>query len=62
MSYLQLFENFISEEEGATGVEYALLAALLSVAIVGSTSALSGSVQNMYVGAMGAVVAAMTGS
>lgn len=38
----------IVDESGATAIEYALILALLTLAIVGSINDLSNSLQNMY--------------
>lgn len=38
-----LFARFVKDESGATAIEYGLIAALVSVAIIGALTALSGS-------------------
>jgi len=41
--------KFINDESGATAIEYALLAALISVAILGGATLLGNSVSSNYV-------------
>ena len=38
-----LIQRFKSDEEGATAIEYGLIAALIAVAIIGAISAVGGS-------------------
>lgn len=45
---MHLFASFIRDETGATAIEYGLIAALLSVAIAGSTMFLSGGISNTF--------------
>ena len=40
--------GFIKEEDGATAIEYGLIAALVSVAAIGALSAMGGSLTDMY--------------
>lgn len=47
-SLLSVFPKYLHDETGATSVEYAVIASLLSVVIVGSLLALNGSITNMY--------------
>jgi pilus assembly protein Flp/PilA len=35
----KLFQNFITDENGATAIEYGLIAALIAVAIIGGVTA-----------------------
>ena len=37
-----LFRQFLSNEDGATAIEYGLIAALIAVAIIGALTALAG--------------------
>jgi pilus assembly protein Flp/PilA len=39
---MNMITRFAKDESGATAIEYGLIAALVSVAIIGSLSALSG--------------------
>lgn len=39
---------FLHNESGATAIEYALIASLLSMAIIGSAFLMGGGVQNMW--------------
>lgn len=41
-------ENFLSDESGATAIEYGLIAALVSVAAVGALSAMGTSLTSMF--------------
>lgn len=52
--------NLIRNEEGATALEYGLLAALIAVAIIGSVQALSGAVQGVFNNAATEMNSAMT--
>ena len=40
--------EFLKDERGATAIEYGLLAALVSVAIITALTAVSGGLQNTY--------------
>ena len=40
--------GFIKDEEGATAIEYGLIAALVSVAAIGALSALGGSLTGIF--------------
>ncbi len=39
---------FIGDEDGATAIEYGLIAALVSVAAIGALTAMGGSLQTMF--------------
>ncbi len=43
-----MFSRFVKEEDGATAIEYGLIAALISVAIIGAVSALGGSLDTKF--------------
>jgi pilus assembly protein Flp/PilA len=43
-----LFARFLKDESGATAIEYGLIAALISVAIIGAASSLGGSISNTF--------------
>jgi pilus assembly protein Flp/PilA len=45
---LNKINSFIAEDSGATAIEYALIAALVSVAIIGALTALSSKLQNTF--------------
>ena len=45
---MELLKNFIDCESGATVIEYALVASLISMAIFGAIVSLGTSVQNYY--------------
>jgi len=44
----RLLKSFLSATEGATAVEYGLLAALISIGLLGGLSAFSGSLQDTF--------------
>jgi pilus assembly protein Flp/PilA len=46
MNTLKLIKNFVRNEDGATAIEYGLIAALISVAIIGGATATGGGVGN----------------
>jgi pilus assembly protein Flp/PilA len=41
--------NFVNDEEGATAIEYGLLAALIAAVIIGSVSALGTRIDSTFV-------------
>lgn len=43
-----LLSGFLADESGATAIEYALIASLLSIAIVGSAFLLGGGLQDLW--------------
>lgn len=53
-----MLKRFWSEERGADATEYALLAALIAVAIVGGAQAMGGSLDNAFNSVAGSVSAA----
>ncbi len=42
------FAGFVRDERGATAIEYALIAGLISIVIVGAVTAIGGSVNNLF--------------
>ena len=42
------FQTFISQDRGATAVEYALLVGLIAVAIIGAVTALGGQLNTLF--------------
>jgi pilus assembly protein Flp/PilA len=44
----KLFARFLKDETGASAVEYALIVALIAVAIIGATSKLGISIKDMF--------------
>lgn len=40
--------NFAKREDGATAIEYALIAGLIAVVIIGATTALGGSIKTTF--------------
>ena len=59
MTILPMIERFLKEDDGATGIEYGLLAALIAAVVVGGQSALSATLQSMYTNSMGLITAAV---
>ena len=43
-----MLKRFLKNEDGATAIEYGLIAALIGVAIIGAVSAVGGSLQNTF--------------
>ena len=60
MAILSMIELFLTDEDGATGIEYALLAALIAAVVIGAQSALSATLRTMYTTAMGLIATAIT--
>lgn len=48
MSMMTAVKNFLREEDGATAIEYGLIAALISVAIVTFLSPIGDKLQNVF--------------
>ncbi len=38
LTFIQVIRNFLSDEEGVTAIEYALIAALIAVAIIAAVT------------------------
>ena len=47
-SILQALRQFIREEEGVTAIEYALIAALIAIVIIGGATAVGLNVNNLF--------------
>ena len=45
---IRTFIRFAKDEEGATAIEYGLIAALVSVAAIGALTAMGGSLSTMF--------------
>lgn len=43
-----MFKRFLSNERGATAIEYGLIAALIGVAIIGAVTTVGGSLQGTF--------------
>jgi len=54
-----MFTAFLRDEQGATAIEYALIAALVAVAIIVAVEQLGGSVGNLFQGVSDKVTAKM---
>lgn len=48
MNFLNLAQRLVVEEDGADATEYALLAALIAVAIIASVNTLSGGISKVF--------------
>ncbi len=55
------FARFVKDENGATAIEYGLIAALVSVAAIGALTALGGSLSNLFTTVSSAVATASSG-
>ncbi len=47
-TFFQSFKSFWIDEDGATAIEYGLLASLIALAIVGGATALGGSINDLF--------------
>ncbi len=45
---MKFVERFLKDESGATAIEYGLIAALISVAIIGGAGALGNGIDNTF--------------
>ncbi|MEM7462106.1 MAG: Flp family type IVb pilin [Pseudomonadota bacterium] len=45
---MKLATRFLKNEAGATAIEYGLIAALISVAVIGGATTIGGSVNNTF--------------
>jgi pilus assembly protein Flp/PilA len=52
-------KNLLVDEEGATAIEYGLLAALIGATVLTAQAAMGTAVVNMYEGAMGIIAGAL---
>lgn len=52
---MKLIAKFKNDESGATAIEYGLIAALISVAIIGGATAVGTSLTSMFNGISGAL-------
>ena len=43
-----LIAQFVADDSGATAIEYALLASLIAVAIIGAVSGLAGKINTVF--------------
>lgn len=51
--------NLLRDEEGATSIEYALLASLIGATVIGAQQAMGATVVSMYTVAIGIITGAM---
>ena len=56
-----ILARFLTDESGATAIEYGLIAALVSVAAIGALTALGGSLNTMFQTVSSAVSTATSG-
>lgn len=59
---MKFFTKLLRDEQGATAIEYGLIGALISVAIIGGLQAFAAEGTGVFNVAMDAVSAALTGS
>ena len=59
---MDLFKRFILEEEGVTAIEYALIAALIAVVIIGTLTTLGTTISEKFQEIADAISGAGTGS
>jgi pilus assembly protein Flp/PilA len=45
---MQMFKNFLTNESGATAIEYGLIAGLISVVIIVAVTAVGGGLQEVF--------------
>lgn len=45
---MRIIKRFLADEAGATAIEYGLIAALMSVALISGLGAFSGSLENVF--------------
>ena len=50
---MKLFRDLLANNEGATAIEYGLIAALVAVAAIGAMTSLGGSLSNTFTGVAG---------
>jgi pilus assembly protein Flp/PilA len=50
-NFSQSFKTFWADEDGATAIEYGLLASLIALAIIGGATALGGKLDDLFNGA-----------
>ena len=53
--------SFVKDEDGATAIEYGLIAALVSVAAIGALTAMGVSLQNIFTTVSSALSTAVSG-
>ena len=51
----RFFTRFMNDESGATAIEYGLIAALISVAIIGAVTAVGGKLDATFTSVSGAL-------
>jgi pilus assembly protein Flp/PilA len=61
-NFYQSFKTFWADEEGATAIEYGLLASLIAVAIVGTVTALGTSLNALFTRVSDALAAPAAGT
>ena len=57
--YLNI-QQFIQSKDGATALEYVLMASLIAAAMVGAQTTMGATVVNMYTVAIGTITSAMS--
>ena len=57
--YYYWVKNLILDEDGATAIEYGLLASLIATTVIGAQTGLGNAIDAMYTGAVATIVAAL---
>lgn len=57
---MQLIKNFIQEEDGVTAIEYGLIAALIAIVIIGSTTIVGQELDKVFTKIHTALTTALT--
>ncbi|MBO9590646.1 MAG: Flp family type IVb pilin [Devosia sp.] len=57
-----LLRTFIADRSGATAIEYALIASLLSIVIIGAVGTINGSLTEVYQTIQSYIVPALNGT
>jgi len=58
----KLFARFVKDESGATAIEYGLIAALISVALITGATTLGGALNNTFINVGAKMQAGVTAS
>ncbi len=57
-----VFYRFMADENGATAIEYGLIAALMALVIIGALTAFGGALGDLFAGSEGSIGAAIDGA
>ena len=59
-TYIGLWRRFLADDSGATAMEYGLMAALISLAIIGTVKAMGQSISTVLFGNIASSLSTMT--